>query len=177
MQQSLRLSPRLRFDLVVNNFVGWAVATYQIEMVSDGTPWRPNVHVRDVCAAFIAVLNTPIEVIHDETFNVGMDSENYSIRKIAEIVTSAIPGTQLKCLNQTPTDPRSYNVSFEKIRNSLPSFKPKWTVSKGVREMFNVLNETEFSAEDFQSKRFNRLKQLKYLMETGQIDSDLYWTN
>jgi len=169
------LSPRIRFDLVVNQFVAFASITKHIKMLSDGTPWRPNVHVQDVCAAFMAMLEAPIEAIHDETFNVGMDSENYPVRKIANLVIEAVPGSRLECLNQTPNDPRSYNVSFEKIHEKIPGFHPKWSVKKGIEEMHEAIVTAGITEPDMLSRRYVRLKQLQFLMESRKIDSFLRW--
>ncbi|HME54886.1 MAG TPA: SDR family oxidoreductase [Candidatus Lokiarchaeia archaeon] len=169
------LSPRIRFDLVVNQFTGYATITKHIKMLSDGTPWRPNVHVQDVSAAFIAALEAPVEKIHDQIFNVGMDSENYPIRKIADIVIDVVPGSELECLNQTPNDPRSYNVSFQKIKKNLPEFQPRWTVKAGVEEMFAAIEAATLSEDDMLSKQYVRLKQLKFLIENNMIDDQLRW--
>ncbi len=171
------LSPRIRFDLVVNQFTAFATVTKHIKMLSDGTPWRPNVHVQDVCAAFLAVLEAPVESIHDEIFNVGMDSENYPVRKIADLVIEAVPGSILECLNQTPNDTRSYNVSFEKIQKKVPGFRPKWNVKKGVEEMYKAIVTACISEPDMLSRRFVRLKQLQFLMSSKKIDNSLRWTH
>ncbi|MEX2681143.1 MAG: NAD-dependent epimerase/dehydratase family protein [Candidatus Sigynarchaeota archaeon] len=169
------LSPRIRFDLVVNQFVAFASITKHIKMISDGTPWRPNVHVQDVCAAFLAMLEAPVDDIHDEVFNVGMDSENYPIRKIADMVIEGIPDSRLECLNQTPNDPRSYNVSFDKIRKKIPGFRPRWNVQMGVAEMHDAIVAAGITEPDMLSRRYVRLKQLQFLMESKKINAFLRW--
>lgn len=169
------VSPRLRFDLVLNNLVGWALTTGKIRMMSDGTPWRPLVHVEDICSACVAVLEAPRELVHCEAFNVGQNSENFQVRDIAEVVRRAVPDCRLEYTGEHQRDTRSYRVSFAKIAGQLPSFRPHWTLARGVEELLCFLKEVNLSIDQFQDRRFTRLKQLNYLMNEGKIDANLFW--
>ncbi|MBV9837844.1 MAG: SDR family oxidoreductase [Solirubrobacterales bacterium] len=167
------LSPRLRADVVLNNLVGFACTTGEVRMQSDGTPWRPMVHIRDIAAAFLAVLNAPREAIHDESFNVGRADGNYQIRQLAEIVERVVPGSRITLAESAAPDPRSYRVSFEKIGRHVPEFRPSWTAEAGAIEMRDALLKSEVSIEAFTSSRFVRIKRIRELIELGAIDSSL----
>ncbi|WP_342305941.1 SDR family oxidoreductase [Methanolobus sp. ZRKC5] len=170
------LSPKMRFDLVLNNFVGWAYTTSSIKIMSDGTPWRPLAHIRDISAAFIAALDAPIENIHNQAFNVGSNSENYQIKDVAEIVKKIVPNCEITYTNEHGSDSRTYNVNFDKIKEHMPSFKPEWNVKKGAKEIYDALRKNEVSFEEFNGDKYTRLKTLKKLMESNRIEEKLYWT-
>ena len=169
------ISPRLRGDLVVNNLVGWAYTTGQVHMKSDGTPWRPLVHVDDVCQAFVRVLDAPREVIHDVAFNVGRNEENYRIGDVAQIVHEAVEGSKLTFAEGAGPDPRCYRVDFGKIHQELPGFAPTWTVPRGVDQILAAYREVGLTQGDLEGDRFLRIKHIRSLLEGGRIDSDLRW--
>jgi nucleoside-diphosphate-sugar epimerase len=168
-------SPRMRFDIVLNNLAGLAWTTKEIKMTSDGTPWRPLVHALDICKAIVCTLEAPREVVHDQTFNVGDTANNYQVREIAEIVGATFPGCQVSFGNNG-ADNRSYRVSFEKINQQLPGFKCEWNAQRGAEQLRNVFERIEMTQDVFLYRGFTRLKQLEYLLRTGQIDQDFFWT-
>lgn len=167
-------SPRMRFDLVVNNLAGHAFTSGTIKMRSDGTPWRPLVHVGDIAEAVAHVLQAPAGRVHDEVLNVGTDEQNYQIRDLAEIVADAFPGCELT-IGESDGDNRTYRVSFDKIHERLPDFRCRTSVEEGARELRRVFERIELGEEDFKARPFTRLKQLQHLLDTGQIDEDLQW--
>jgi nucleoside-diphosphate-sugar epimerase len=169
------LSPRLRADIVLNNLVCWAHTTGRIRIMSDGTPWRPIVHIEDISRAFAAALSAPREAIHNQAFNVGVNDENYQVREIAEIVRQTVPGCSVEYAAQSGPDPRNYRVEFTKISRSLPDFQPQWNARRGARELHDAFVRIGFSEEDFQSRKFTRLKQLSHLLEAGLLDEGLRW--
>jgi nucleoside-diphosphate-sugar epimerase len=168
-------SPRMRFDIVLNDLCGLAWTTKRIALTSDGSPWRPIVHIEDICLAIRCALTAPHKMVSGEIFNVGADSENYRVREIAEIVAEVFPGCELT-VGPKSADNRSYRVSFAKIASRLPGFACKWTARAGAEELKAVFTRIEMSKETFEYRAFTRLKQLKYLSRTGQIDSEFYWT-
>ncbi|MCD4671529.1 MAG: SDR family oxidoreductase [Anaerolineaceae bacterium] len=168
-------SPRMRFDIVLNNLSGLAWTTKEIRMTSDGTPWRPLVHVLDICEAMACALEAPKEIVHNQVFNVGDTSENYRIREIAEIVASAFPGCGV-VLGDSGDDNRSYRVSFEKINNGLPGFHCQRDAAMGAAELNQIFSSIGMTEEVFGHRAFTRLKQLKYLLDTRQIDDHYYWS-
>ena len=168
-------SPRFRADLVLNNLTCWAFTTKAIRIMSDGTPWRPIVHIEDIARAFLAALAAPVEKIHDQAFNVGLDAENYRVRDIAEIVKHVIPGCTVEYAGKGGFDPRSYRVDFGKIARALPDFQPKWNVGMGVEEVYAGFQRNGLSLEDFQGWRFTRLGQLRRLIDSGRLDASLRW--
>lgn len=170
------LSPRMRTDLVVNNFVGWAVTTGEIRILSDGTPWRPIVHIRDISAAAIACLEVERERIHNVAFNVGRDDENYRVREIADAVAAIVPGTKIVYAGSGEPDKRSYRVSFAKIARELPEFRPAWNLERGAREIYEAFVRHGLTKEEFEGRHLVRLEQLRHLMGTGAVDADLRWT-
>jgi nucleoside-diphosphate-sugar epimerase len=167
-------SPRMRFDIVLNNLAGLAWTTGQIRMTSDGTPWRPMVHVLDICEAIACTLEAPREDIHNQIFNVGDSGENYQVKDIARIVSDSFPGCQL-VLGSSDGDNRSYRVSFDKINAQLPGFKCRRNVEKGAKQLHDLFKRIEMSPETFGYKAYTRLKQLQYLIRTQQLDDDLFW--
>jgi len=169
------VSPRLRADIVVNNLVGLAHTTGEILMKSDGTPWRPLVHVEDVCRAFLAVLEAPRETVHDRAFNVGRSGENYRIREVAEIVADAMPGTRIAFAENAGPDPRNYRVDCSLIEEILPGYRPLWTVPRGVRELRDAFVRHGLTEDDL-SSRYVRLRCIRQLREAGDLDERLRWT-
>ncbi|KJH69959.1 NAD-dependent epimerase/dehydratase family protein [Aliterella atlantica] len=167
-------SPRMRFDIVLNNLAGLAWTTKEIKMISDGTPWRPLVHALDICKAIACTLDAPRDIVHNQIFNVGDTANNYRVKEIAEIIADAFPGCQLS-FGESGSDNRSYRVSFEKINSVLPGFKCDWRADDGAKQLANLFKQIEMTADTFLSRGFTRLKQLEYLLGTGQIDSDFFW--
>jgi len=167
-------SPRMRFDIVLNNLCGIAKTTGKIVMTSDGTPWRPLVHVLDICEAIACVLEAPKDSVHNEVFNVGHDDDNYQVREIAQIVADVYPGCELS-FGPAGGDNRSYRVSFAKIHSQLPGFRCSWDARKGAKQLHDVFGRIGMDASTFDARPFTRLKQLKYLSATGQIDDSFFW--
>ncbi|MCU0526159.1 MAG: SDR family oxidoreductase [Elainella sp. Prado103] len=168
-------SPRMRFDIVLNNLAGLAWTTKEIKMISDGTPWRPLVHALDIAKALICVLEAPRDVVHNQIFNVGDTTNNYRVKEIAEIVAETFPGCQLSFGDQG-ADNRSYRVAFEKINTQLPGFKCEWDARRGAQQLYEVFRQIDMTQEVFESRGFTRLKQLEYLIRTQQIDKDFFWS-
>ena len=167
-------SPRMRFDIVLNNLCGLARTVGEIRMISDGTPWRPLVHVLDICRAVGCAVEAPQASIHNQIFNVGDSKANYRVREIAEIVAEAFPGCQLSFGKSDP-DNRSYRVSFDKIHSQLPGFACDWDAQKGTQQFKQLFDRIQMTAEQFQARPFTRLKTLEYLIRTEQIDGDFFW--
>ena len=166
-------SPRLRGDLVVNNLVGWAFATGRVFIKSDGTPWRPLVHVDDVCHAFLCVLRAPRELVHNEAFNVGRNGENYRVRQVADLVTREVAGSRIDFAEGAGPDPRCYRVDFTKIERTLPDFKPHWTVADGVAELHAAFEREGMTATDLEGDRYIRIQHILRLAKSGWLDSEL----
>ena len=169
------VSPRMRVDLVLNNLVGWAYTTGQVRIMSDGTPWRPIVHIQDISAAFAAMLDTPRPVIHCQAFNVGLNTENYRVRDLAQIVAETVPHCGIEYAGEGGPDPRSYRVDFSKIARLVPGFAPRWTARAGAQELYAAFQREKFSASDFQGQQFIRLKRLKELIRSKELDDTLRW--
>lgn len=167
-------SPRMRFDIVLNNLAALAWTTGRIAMTSDGTPWRPLVHVADICKAIRCVLAAPVDVVHGEIFNVGNDDGNHRISEVAEIVGSVFPGCEIT-FGPSGGDNRSYRVAFEKLHSTLTTFRCDWSAYDGAVQLRRVFEAIDMSAETFSFRAFTRLKQLLYLRKTGQIDDAFYW--
>ena len=167
------VSPRLRFDIVLNNLVAWAFTTGKILLKSDGTPWRPIVHIEDISRAFIAALEAPEDVVCNEAFNVGQTAHNYQIRELAEIVAQVVPGCQIEFADDAGPDTRSYRVSFEKIRTKLPQFKPQWDARKGAEQLNQAYLSSGIKLEDFEGPRYQRIGHIKKLLAEGIIDNEL----
>jgi nucleoside-diphosphate-sugar epimerase len=166
------LSPRLRVDIVLNNLVAYAVTEGLIYLQSDGSPWRPIVHIEDIARAFLAGLHAPAEKICNEAFNVGRTEHNYRIREIAEVVAEVVPGCRLEIAPGAGPDKRSYRVSFEKIARVLPEFKPQWDVRKGAEQLYAAYRASGLKLQQFEG-RFQRISQIKKLMHEGVLDHDL----
>ncbi len=169
------LSPTLRLDLVVNNLVAWAYLTGKVSIMSDGTPWRPIVHIEDFCRAFVAALEAPLGKVHNERFNVGINEENYQIKDIANEVKSIVPHCEVEILNQTGSDERTYRVDFAKIKTALSDFKPVWNVRKGIEELYHAYQDVGLTIEDFQSPKYFRVRWIRHLLENKRIDNNLRW--
>lgn len=167
------LSPRLRFDLVVNNLAGWAHTTGTIRILSDGSPWRPLIHVRDVSAAFIAALEAPAKRVWNQSVNVGADRDNYTVRQIATLVNEAFPECAVTFSDSPPADSRSYQVDFSKLGRILPEFQPRWSLAEGIVELRDALREANITLDDFQGPRFTRLKHIQLLLQQGELDLEL----
>jgi nucleoside-diphosphate-sugar epimerase len=167
------VSARLRGDLVVNNLVGYAVTTGEVLIKSDGTPWRPLAHIEDISRAFLAVLQAPREVVHDQAFNVGHTEENYRISEVAEIVEAVVPGSRVQYAEGGGPDVRSYRVNCDRLPEVVPAYRPAWTVQRGVEELFEAFARHSITLEDFESSRFLRLKHVRELQEQGMLDKQL----
>lgn len=167
-------SPRMRFDIVLNNLAGLAWTEQRIAMISDGTPWRPLVHALDIAQAIRRVLDAPRELVHDEVFNVGDSEQNYRVREIAEIVADEIPGCEVS-FGQSGGDNRSYRVSFEKIANKLPGFACEWDARRGAQQLASVFRSIDMDAATFSGRGHTRLAQLQHLIATQQLDPQLFW--
>jgi nucleoside-diphosphate-sugar epimerase len=168
-------SPRMRFDIVLNNLAGLAWTTKEIKMTSDGTPWRPLVHALDICKAIVCTLEAPRDIVHNQIFNVGDTNNNYQVKQIAEIIAEIFKGCQLS-FGDNGSDNRSYRVSFEKINKTLPGFKCEWNAARGAQQMFDLFTSIDMSASTFLFRGFTRLKQLEYLLRTQQIDKNFFWS-
>lgn len=167
-------SPRMRFDIVLNNLAGHAWTSGEIKMTSDGTPWRPLVHALDIAKAIICTLEAPRDVVHDQIFNVGDTAHNYQVRQVAQVVAEAFPGCQLSFGN-SDGDNRSYRVSFEKINHMLPGFACEWDARRGAQQLYEVFKAIDMEAETFSFRGFTRLKQLQYLLATQQLNTAFFW--
>jgi nucleoside-diphosphate-sugar epimerase len=168
-------SPRLRLDLVLNDFVATAFTSGRVYIKSDGTPWRPIVHVRDIIAAALAVLEAPQEAIHNETFNVGQTEENYRIRELADIVADTVPGCRIEYAPGGGPDKRCYRVSCDKIRRVLPGFRPQWTACKGAQELYEACRTARITREDVERGRYTRITTIQRLQKAGRLDASLRW--
>ena len=169
------VSPRLRLDIVLNDLVAWAYTKGQVYIKSDGTPWRPIVHIRDIIAAVVSVLDAPRELVHNEVFNVGRTDENYRISELAVIVADTVPGCKVEFAPGGGPDKRCYRVNCDKIRRVLPSFKPQWNARKGAKELYDAFRAVKLTFEDVQRGSYVRMDQIHRLLETGRLDETLHW--
>lgn len=169
------VSPRLRFDLVLNNLVAWAFTTGQIYIKSDGTPWRPIVHIEDISRAFIAVLEAPRELVHNEAFNVGRNEDNYQIRDLAEIVKQTVPNCKIEYAPDAGPDKRCYRVDCSKVAQTLPNFQPQWNARKGAVELYEAYQKVGLTLEEFEGPKYQRIAHIKYLISNGKLDENLRW--
>ena len=167
------VSPRLRVDLVLNNLTAWAYATGRVHIKSDGTPWRPIVHIEDISRAFLAVLGAPRDVVHNQALNVG--HENYRIRELAQIVQDVVPGSRIDYAQHGGPDPRCYRVDFGKIHRLLPEFTPQWNARRGAEELYDAYRRSGLVIEDCEGPRFTRIDHLKHLLASGRVDATLRW--
>jgi nucleoside-diphosphate-sugar epimerase len=169
-------SPRLRLDVVLNDFVAAAFATGRIYIKSDGTPWRPLVHIRDIVSAIVSVLDAPRERIHNQVFNVGRTEENYRISELAKIVSETVPGCRIEYAPGGGPDKRCYRVNCDKIRHVLPSFRPQWTALKGAQELHEAYRNIGLTAKDLEGGRYIRIAHIQRLLNAGTIDASLHWS-
>lgn len=168
-------SPRLRFDLVLNNLTAWAYTTGKVHLKSDGTAWRPIVHIEDISRAFIAILHAPIERVHNQAFNVGLTSENYLVRDIAQFVKHLVPDSEIEFADAAPTDKRNYRVNCDKIRSYVPAYQPKWIAPKGVAQIYQACKIHRIQLEAFEGPAFKRVDHIRHLLKTGRLDESLRW--
>ena len=169
------VSPRLRCDLVVNSLVGYAYTTGDVLISSDGTPWRPLVHIRDISSAFLAVLHAPKSLVWNQAFNVGRTEECYQIRDVAKMVEDVVPGSRVRYAEGGGPDPRSYRVDCSKLATTLPEFKPEWTVRRGIEELYLAYKAHGLTLAEFEGSRYLRIKHIKQLQGEGRLDSTLRW--
>ena len=168
-------SPRIRFDLVTNNLTAWAFTTGSVHLKSDGTPWRPIVHVEDISRAYIAALHAPRELIHNEAFNIGTTTENYQIREIAELVKEIVPGCEIGFAPDAAPDKRCYRVDCNKIARVLHEFKPQWTARRGIQQLYEEYKKVGLSLDEFEGPKFKRIAHIKELIAEGRLDESLRW--
>ena len=169
------VSPRLRFDVVLNNLVASAFTAGQVLLKSDGTPWRPIVHIEDIARAFIAVLAAPRDVVCGQALNVGRNDQNYRIREIAEIVKETVPGCEVAFADGAGPDKRNYRADFSKISRVLPGFRPEWDARKGARQLYDAYKRIGLEQRDFEGPRYRRIDQIRNLMAAGDLAADLRW--
>jgi len=169
------VSPRLRFDLVLNNLVAWAYTTKLVYLKSDGTPWRPIVHIEDISRAFIAALEAPRHLVHNQAFNVVPQGENYRIRELAEIVVETVPGCRIEYAPDAGPDKRCYRVDSTKIMQTLPDFKPRWNARRGAQELYEAYQKIGLTLEEFEGPKYQRIGHIKELIAQGRLDDTLRW--
>lgn len=169
------VSPRIRFDLVLNNLTAWAYTTGNILLKSDGTPWRPLVHIEDISRAAIGACEAPREVVHNQHFNVGMNSENYQMRQLAEIVKETVPNCEIAFADGAEPDKRNYRVDFTKYTKAFPKHQLKWTARTGAKQIYESYKQHALQKDEYEGPRYKRIAQLKHLLATGQLDDTLRW--
>ncbi len=169
------VSPRLRLDVVLNDLVAWAYATGKVYVKSDGTPWRPIVHIRDITAAVLCVLDAPREAIHNATFNVGQTEENYRISELASIVAETVPGCRIEYAVDGGPDKRCYRINCDKIRRTLPNFRPEWNARKGAKELYDAYREVGLTADDLDRGDYIRIRHIQQLMNSETLNGMLRW--
>lgn len=169
------VSPRIRFDLVINNLVAWALTTGKILLKSDGTPWRPLVHIEDITQAVICALKADREVIHNLAVNVGCNEENYQMRELAQFVKETVPNCEVEYADDAGPDPRSYRVNFDKIHRVFPTFKTRWTARLGVEQCYESYMRFGLSKDDYEGVRYKRVAHIMNLIEQGKLDTNLMW--
>ena len=169
------VSPRLRFDIVLNNLVAWAFTSGKVMLKSDGSPWRPIVHIEDISRAFLAVLSVPRERVHAQAFNIGRDDQNYRIRDIAQIVKETVPGCEIAFADDAGPDKRNYRADFSKVARVLPEFQPQWDARKGAQQLYDAYRAIGLVLSDFEGPRYRRIDQIKQLMAAGELGADLRW--
>jgi nucleoside-diphosphate-sugar epimerase len=167
------VSPRMRFDIVLNNLVAWAHTTGRVFIKSDGTPWRPLVHVEDISRAFIAVLSAPRERIHNEAFNVGRTDQNFRVRDLADIVRETVPDTHIEYAADASPDKRNYRVDCGKVVRELPDFRPEWDARRGAAELYESYSRVGLTLDEFEGPKYKRIDHIKMLIEKGLLDESL----
>ena len=169
------VSPRLRFDIVLNNLVAWAFTSGKVMLKSDGSPWRPIVHIEDISRAFLAVLSVPRERVHAQAFNIGRNDQNYRIKEIAQIVKETVPGCEIAFADDAGPDKRNYRADFSKVARLLPEFQPQWDARKGAKELHDAYRAIGLVLSDFEGPRYRRIDQIKQLMASRELGPDLRW--
>ncbi len=169
-------SARLRGDLVLNNLVGWAHITGKVRLKSDGTPWRPIVHIEDISEAFLALMEAPRGLVHNQAFNVGRTEENFQMRDLAKIVMDTVPGSEVTFAEGAGPDKRCYRVNCDKILKTIPAFKPRWTAREGARQLYDAYKTFGLTLADFEGPTYMRIQTVKKLQSEGKLSSDLRWT-
>lgn len=169
------VSPRLRFDLVLNNLVAWAFTTGQVRLKSDGAQWRPLVHIEDISRAFLAVLHAPREVIANQAFNVGRSEENYRIVEIANIVAETVPGSRIEFAGEAGSDTRCYRVDCGKLARTLPEFAPTWNARLGAKQLYDAYRAIGLTIEEFEGAKYKRIGHIQHLLQIGCLDRSLRW--
>lgn len=169
------VSPRHRFDIVLNNLVAWAYTTGLVYLKSDGSPWRPIVHIEDISRAFIAVLRAPREAVHNQAFNVGRNDENYRIRDLAEIVAETVPGCRVEYAPDAEPDKRTYRVDFSKIARLVPEFQPQWTARQGAAQLYEAYRQEGIKLDEFEGAKYKRIDHIRSLLNAGLLDLQLRW--
>ena len=171
------VSPRLRFDLVTNNLTAWAFTTGRVYLKSDGTPWRPIVHIEDISLAYVAALHAPRDLVHNEAFNVGTTTENYQMREIAEIVKEIVPGCKIDYAPDAGPDKRCYRVDCNKIAYTLHEFKPQWTARRGIEQLYEEYKRVGLTLEEFEGPKYMRIAHVKHLIAEACLDENLRWVD
>jgi nucleoside-diphosphate-sugar epimerase len=169
------VSPRIRFDIVLNNLTAWAFTTGHVLLKSDGTPWRPIVHIEDISMAAIGALESPREVVHNQVFNVGINSENYQMRQLADIVGKTVPNCEIKFADGAEPDKRNYRVDFTKYTNAFPRHRLRWNAKQGAAQIYESYKTIGLGRDEYEGPRYKRIAQLKLLLSTGQLDATLRW--
>jgi nucleoside-diphosphate-sugar epimerase len=169
------VSPRHRFDIVLNNLTAWAYTTGKVHLKSDGTPWRPLVHIRDISSAMLAVLASPIEATHNQAINIGRQEDNRRIREIAEVVRDTVPDTELEFASDASPDKRNYRVDCSKAARVLPGWRPEWTIRSGAAELHDAYRRIGLTLEEFEGPRYNRIAHVMGLLDEGALDPSLRW--
>lgn len=170
-------SPRIRFDIVLNNLTAWAYTTGHILLKSDGTPWRPLVHIEDISLAALGALEAPKEVVHNQAFNVGMNSENYQMRELAEIVRETVPKCEVKFADGAEPDKRNYRVDFAKYTRAFPNHQLRWNARNGAKQIYDFYRRFNLGKDDYEGPKYKRIAQIKSLLSSGQLGDDLRWRN
>ena len=171
------VSSRLRVDIVLNNLVAWAHTTGKVRLLSDGSPWRPIVHIEDISRVFLAMLEAPRELIHDQAFNVGRSEENFRIRDLAEIVAETVPNCELEVAPDAGPDKRTYRVDFSKLESTFPNLDLQWTARRGAQELLEAYRAAELTFEEFDGPSFKRLGTIQGHIAAGRLGEDLRWRN
>ena len=169
------VSPRLRFDLVLNNLTAWAYTTGKVHLKSDGMAWRPIVHIEDISRAFLAILHAPQELVHNQVFNIGRTQENYRIRDLADIVGEVVTGSEVEYAEGAGADTRCYKVNCDKLLETLPGYQPKWDARRGAQQLYESFQQVGLTLKEFEGQRYKRVAHVKHLMAAGHLDKTLRW--
>ena len=168
-------SPRLRADVVLNNLVCWAYTTGKVRIMSDGTPWRPIVHIEDIAQAFGLVLASPVESTHDQAYNIGANGQNYQVKELADVVRAVVPRCEIEYSGQAAPDPRNYRVDFSKFATAFPAFRPRWDAKSGASQLYEACRRVGLTLDEFNGQKYIRLNRLRRLIENRQVDESLRW--